>query len=213
MIRLCFLIIILIHFCGQSRFAFHVQINGSMGESGCYSMLQRSVGVVLEQNIVSDCFPLAVFRLLFYSTKVRLEPPWLRWLCLQDALSIPRWYDWNGAEATDEDGCIVFQFHDGTIGTFDLSELWNFIDDFQFHDGTIGTYVESVAVVVDGFFQFHDGTIGTVDLSREYRDVFSFNSTMVRLEHVTEGENERGQCFQFHDGTIGTRTVHGSRNR
>ena len=79
---------------------------------------------------------------------------------------------------------MSFQFHNGTIKTFDGTNYTHCIVEFQFHNGTIKTndFVNGTFAVI--VFQFHNGTIKT-------------GSGRFLCE------NDR-ILFQFHNGTIKT---------
>ena len=76
-----------------------------------------------------------------------------------------------------------FQFHKGTIRTFQPAAEDAKAYQFQFHKGTIRTKILNSVCSVEFSFQFHKGTI------RTQRDIASmtiqqnFNSIKVRLEH------------------------------
>ena len=78
---------------------------------------------------------------------------------------------------------------------------------FQFHKGTIRTWEENETKDGEPKFQFHKGTIRTHTYERKYLEKSCFNSIKVRLERRS---SPRASCatsrFQFHKGTI--RTAH-----
>ena len=77
---------------------------------------------------------------------------------------------------------VQFQFHKGTIRTFDT---------YTFADGT-------------PLFQFHKGTIRTHCTATAEGKDFNFNSIKVRLEQPLPNECIVAFTFQFHKGTIRT---------
>ena len=76
---------------------------------------------------------------------------------------------------------------------------------FQFHKGTIKTYQNQKIVQQLGTFQFHKGTIKTLGLTLAiFTFAFDFNSIKVRLKLVCYPSRSYCWIFQFHKGTIKT---------
>ena len=96
----------------------------------------------------------------FNSIKVRLEP---LFSLGRDTLTefqfhkgTIRTYQFPQKMSTD----CLFQFHKGTIRTEDIY-LFYFVRLFQFHKGTIRTFIPSMVICAILIFQFHKGTIRT----------------------------------------------------
>jgi len=77
---------------------------------------------------------------------------------------------------------MIFQFHDGAIGSRHQTKNFDGYILFQFHDGAIGRHSFIILVTALISFQFHDGAIGSVKPGRRMKVRLRFNSMMVRLE-------------------------------
>ena len=117
----------------------------------------------------------------FNSIKVRLEP----------LFSLGR------------DTLTEFQFHKGTIRTYQFPQKMSTDCLFQFHKGTIRTEDIYLFYFVR-LFQFHKGTIRTSSFLVSSRNLTHFNSIKVRLEHQFPQKMSTDCLFQFHKGTIRT---------
>ena len=78
------------------------------------------------------------------------------------------------------------------------------LTEFQFHKGTIRTYQFPQKMSTDCLFQFHKGTIRTSSFLVSSRNLTHFNSIKVRLEHQFPQKMSTDCLFQFHKGTIRT---------
>jgi len=98
-------------------------------------------------------------------------------------VSIPLWFDWKAGSRvfeckhlagfnstlvrleeylliTASISSFLFQFHFGSIGRFDTSDMYSEEVVFQFHFGSIGRQVLRLICMILQEFQFHFGSIG-----------------------------------------------------
>ena len=122
-----------------------------------------------------------------------------------------------------------FQFHKGTIKTWQEYYKHSVYSTFQFHKGTIKTYSEadvqggqthfnSIKVrlkrsllprqITLQAFQFHKGTIKTIVITHDTTSIsqFQFHKGTIKTNRQTS-MNLHSQTFQFHKGTIKTQTA------
>ena len=126
---------------------------------------------------------------------------------------------------------LRFQFHKGTIKTFEVGvqfiklsyfnsikvrlKLGNtapalFKYRFQFHKGTIKTSMTDARYGSGNVFQFHKGTIKTDTKGFAAQMERYFNSIKVRLKRKLNRNYPRDGTFQFHKGTIKTNVSGGN---